>query len=100
MHNGKSQLQQAQEDAEEVGAIMLDNMNKAQERHWKLDDLDERAEALLQKSKVFEKTTRQVKESRMKKAKCKKLIIIIIVVVVVLVIISLVAIICSFVIKK
>lgn len=44
--NGKSRLQQAQEDVEEVRVIMLDNLNKADERSGKLDDLEDRADEL------------------------------------------------------
>lgn len=47
--NGKSRLQQAQEDVEEVKDIMLDNLNKADERSGKLEDLEDRAEQLLAK---------------------------------------------------
>lgn len=47
--NGKSRLQQAQEDVEEVKVIMLDNLNKADERSDKLDDLEGRADELLAK---------------------------------------------------
>lgn len=47
--NGKSRLQQAQEDVKEVEALMLDNLNKANERSGKLDDLEDRADQLLEK---------------------------------------------------
>lgn len=47
--NGKNRLQQAQEDVEEVKVIMLDNLNKADERAGKLDDLEDRADELLAK---------------------------------------------------
>nr|XP_020492057.1 vesicle-associated membrane protein 1-like isoform X1 [Labrus bergylta] len=60
--NGKSRLQQAQDDVEEVKGIMLDNMNKADERGDKLNDLEDRADELLEKSKTFEKTTRKLKQ--------------------------------------
>lgn len=49
MENGKSRLQQAQDDVEDVKHIMLDNMNKAKEREGKLSELDDRAEDLLEK---------------------------------------------------
>ncbi|XP_070760469.1 vesicle-associated membrane protein 5 [Enoplosus armatus] len=65
MENGKSRLQQAQEDVEEVKVIMLDNLNKADERSGKLDDLEDRADVLLEKSKTFEKTANQVKQKKM-----------------------------------
>ncbi|XP_076586805.1 vesicle-associated membrane protein 5 [Chaetodon auriga] len=64
MENGKSRLQQAQEDVEEVKVIMLDNLNKADERSGKLDELEDRADNLLAKSKAFEKTTHQVKQQK------------------------------------
>ncbi|XP_037536544.1 vesicle-associated membrane protein 5 [Nematolebias whitei] len=64
MENGKSRLQQAQEEVEEVKVIMLDNMNKADERSGKLEDLEGRAEELLEKGKVFEKTTVKVKQQK------------------------------------
>lgn len=47
--NGKSRLQQAQEDVEEVKHIMLDNLKKADERSGKLEDLEDRADQLLAK---------------------------------------------------
>lgn len=47
--NGKSRLQQAQEDVDEVKVIMLDNLNKADERSGKLEELEDRAEGLLEK---------------------------------------------------
>lgn len=50
--NGKSRLQRTQEEVEEVTTIMLDNMDKANERSVKLDDLENQADEL------FEKVTR------------------------------------------
>lgn len=47
--NGKSRLQQTQEEVEEVKIIMLDNLNKADERSGKLEDLEDRADQLLAK---------------------------------------------------
>jgi len=64
MENGKSRLQQAQEDVEEVKVIMLDNLNKADERSTKLGELEDRADELLAKSKAFEKTANQVKQKK------------------------------------
>lgn len=64
MENGKSRLQKTQEEVEEVKVIMLENLNKADERAGKISDLDERAENLLQKSKGFEKTTVKVKQQK------------------------------------
>uniref|UniRef100_A0A1A8FLX0 Vesicle-associated membrane protein 5 n=1 Tax=Nothobranchius korthausae TaxID=1143690 RepID=A0A1A8FLX0_9TELE len=64
MENGKSRLQQAQEEVEEVKEIMLDNLNKADERHNKLSDLEVQAEELMEKGKVFEKSTYKVKQQK------------------------------------
>ncbi|XP_053727866.1 vesicle-associated membrane protein 5 [Synchiropus splendidus] len=64
MENGKSRLQQAQEEAEEVKMIMLDNMNKADERADKLGDLEEKAEELLNSGKTFEKKSNKIKEKK------------------------------------
>lgn len=47
--NGKNRLQQAQEDVEEVKVIMLDNLNKADERTGKLGELEDRADMLVAK---------------------------------------------------
>lgn len=47
--NGKSRLQQTQDDVEEVRVIMLDNLNKADERAGKLRDLEDRADELKEK---------------------------------------------------
>uniref|UniRef100_A0A3Q3E6Z8 V-SNARE coiled-coil homology domain-containing protein n=1 Tax=Labrus bergylta TaxID=56723 RepID=A0A3Q3E6Z8_9LABR len=54
--NGKSRLQQAQDDVEEVKGIMLDNMNKADERGDKLNDLEDRADELLEKVRVCQRS--------------------------------------------
>ncbi|XP_042344912.1 vesicle-associated membrane protein 5 [Plectropomus leopardus] len=64
MENGKSRLQQAQEEVEEVKVIMLDNLNKADERSGKLGELEDRADELLAKSKAFERTANQVKQKK------------------------------------
>ncbi|KAJ8379304.1 hypothetical protein SKAU_G00000820 [Synaphobranchus kaupii] len=64
MENGKSRLRQAQEDVEDVKIIMMDNLNKAEERSGKLGDLEDRAEQLLEKSKAFEKTAKKVKQQK------------------------------------
>ncbi|MEQ2313498.1 hypothetical protein AMECASPLE_002686 [Ameca splendens] len=64
MEDGKSRLQQAQEEVEEVKVIMLDNMCKANERSGKLEDLEEQAEDLLEKGKVFEKTADKLKQQK------------------------------------
>lgn len=64
MENGKNRLQQAHEDVEEVKGIMLENMNKADERTGKLGELEDRADELLAKSKAFERTANQVKQKK------------------------------------
>ncbi|KPP59786.1 vesicle-associated membrane protein 5-like [Scleropages formosus] len=64
MENGKSRLKQAQEEVEEVKEIMLDNLNKAEERTGKLGELEDRAEHLLEMSKGFEKTTHKLKQQK------------------------------------
>uniref|UniRef100_A0A1A7YVT1 Vesicle-associated membrane protein 5 n=1 Tax=Iconisemion striatum TaxID=60296 RepID=A0A1A7YVT1_9TELE len=76
MENGKSRLQQRQEEVEEVKEIMLENMNKADERHNKLSDLEVQADELMEKGKVFEKTTYKIKEQkRCQNQKMKRVII-------------------------
>lgn len=90
MENGKNRLQQAQEDAEEVKVIMMDNLNKADERAGKLDDLEDRADELLEKSKTFGKTANQVKQKKRWENKKMKVIFIAIGVVAALVIIGLI----------
>lgn len=64
MENGKNRLQKTQEEVEEVKIIMVDNLNKADERAGKLTDLEERADDLLLHSKTFEKTTVKVKQKK------------------------------------
>ncbi|XP_061674019.1 vesicle-associated membrane protein 5 isoform X2 [Syngnathoides biaculeatus] len=88
--NGKSRLQQVQEDAEEVKDIMLDNLNKAEERSEKLGDLEDRADELLRQSKAFEKKSNQVKETTRWKNKKVKIVLIAVVVVVALVVVGLI----------
>ncbi|XP_060893168.1 vesicle-associated membrane protein 5-like isoform X2 [Labrus mixtus] len=90
MENGKSRLQQAQDDVEEVKGIMLDNMNKADERGDKLNDLEDRADELLEKSKHFEKTANQVKQKKRWENKKMKLVFIGVGVVAALIIIGLI----------
>ncbi|KAJ8286123.1 hypothetical protein GJAV_G00034800 [Gymnothorax javanicus] len=63
-----SRLRQAQEDAEEVKAIMIENVIKVKERSDKLEDLEERAEQLREKSKLFEKTAGKPEEQKKKEA--------------------------------
>uniref|UniRef100_A0A4W5JJZ1 V-SNARE coiled-coil homology domain-containing protein n=1 Tax=Hucho hucho TaxID=62062 RepID=A0A4W5JJZ1_9TELE len=54
MPENNSQQRQVQEEAEEVKVIMMNNMEKNEERKEKVQDLDERAGEL--KSKSFHKT--------------------------------------------
>ncbi|KAL4636027.1 vesicle-associated membrane protein 5-like [Arapaima gigas] len=95
MENGRSRLQQAQEDVEEVKAIMLDNLNKAEERTGKLGELEDRAEQLLEMSKGFEKTTNKLKQQKRCEAMKMKIVVAVIVVVVLTVIIAVVAVVVS-----
>uniref|UniRef100_A0A3Q2NWI3 V-SNARE coiled-coil homology domain-containing protein n=1 Tax=Fundulus heteroclitus TaxID=8078 RepID=A0A3Q2NWI3_FUNHE len=55
----KSRLQQKQEEVEEVKGIMLDNMNKADERSGKLNDLEQQAEDLLKMVAVADTVQRE-----------------------------------------
>ncbi|KAK5871721.1 hypothetical protein PBY51_004583 [Eleginops maclovinus] len=64
MENGKSRLQQAQDDAEEVKVIMLDNMNKVDERSEKLGDLEDRAEELHVQAGKFEKNAKVLMQKK------------------------------------
>ncbi|KAA8578933.1 hypothetical protein FQN60_017533 [Etheostoma spectabile] len=90
MENGKDRLQQTQDDVEEVKVIMLDNLNKVDERSGKLGELEDRTDELLakkqcevtlangatwelcdlqthlqkEKCKTFEKTTYKVKQKK------------------------------------
>ncbi|KAJ7988539.1 hypothetical protein DPEC_G00324620 [Dallia pectoralis] len=59
-----SQLAKAQEEADEVKVIMLDNMQKTEERKFKLQELDERADQLQMKSKAFQKTSVKLKKKK------------------------------------
>lgn len=90
MENGKSRLQQAQDDVEEVKVIMLDNLKKADERSDKLHDLEDRAEELQAKSKAFERTANQVKQKKRWENNKMKVVFIVIGVVAALVIIGLI----------
>ncbi|XP_067296278.1 vesicle-associated membrane protein 5 [Pseudorasbora parva] len=62
--NGQSRLRQAQEDVEEVKVIMLDNLNKSEQRSAKLGELENRAIQLEQQSKKFSKTSTKVKQKK------------------------------------
>lgn len=80
--NGKSRLQQTQEDVEEVKEIMLDNMAKANERSGKLEDLEDRAEELKEKGRVFQKKTQTLKQKKRWENQRMKIIFIIVAVLV------------------
>ncbi|XP_023123875.1 vesicle-associated membrane protein 5 [Amphiprion ocellaris] len=90
MENGKTRLQQTQDDVEEVKVIMLDNLNKAEERSGKLGELEDRADVLLEKSKAFEKTANQVKQKKRWESKKMRVVFIVIGVVAGLVIVALI----------
>lgn len=90
MENGKSRLQQAQEDVEEVKGIMLDNLNKADERSGKLEELEDRADVLLERGKTFAKTTNKVKQQKRWENQKMKVVIIGVAVVAALIIIGLI----------
>ncbi|XP_019949137.1 vesicle-associated membrane protein 5 [Paralichthys olivaceus] len=90
MENGKNRLQQTQEEVEEVKVIMLDNLNKAEERSGKLGELEDRADVLLEKSRAFEKTSHQVKQKKRWENKKMKVVFIGIGVVAALVIVGLI----------
>ncbi|XP_051539464.1 vesicle-associated membrane protein 5-like [Myxocyprinus asiaticus] len=92
MENGQSRLRQAQEGVEEVKVIMLDNLNKADERSGKLGELENRADQLLEKSKAFSKTSTKVKQKKRWENSKYKLIIAAVVAAVILIIIVAVAI--------
>ncbi|XP_016299859.1 vesicle-associated membrane protein 5-like [Sinocyclocheilus anshuiensis] len=64
MENGQSSLRQAQQDVEDIKVIMLDNINKADERAGKLGELEDRADKLLVKSEQFSKTSTKVKQKK------------------------------------
>ncbi|RVE68879.1 hypothetical protein OJAV_G00096440 [Oryzias javanicus] len=64
MENGKSKLQKMQDDAEEVKVIMLDNLQKADERREKMSNLEDRADELLEQSKQFEKKTNTLRQQK------------------------------------
>uniref|UniRef100_A0A3B4FF11 Vesicle-associated membrane protein 5-like n=1 Tax=Pundamilia nyererei TaxID=303518 RepID=A0A3B4FF11_9CICH len=83
--NGKSHLQKTQEEVEEVKVIMLQNMNKAEERSGKLNELEDRA-----KLKKFEKTSTQVKTQKRWANKKMKVVLIAVAVVAGLIILSLI----------
>lgn len=64
MEDGKGRLQQMRNEMEEVKEIMHDNLKKADERSGKLNDLEQQAEDLLEKGKVFEKKSSKIKKQK------------------------------------
>lgn len=88
--NGKSRLEKTQDEVEEVKVIMLANMNKAEERSGKLNELEDRADLLLEESKKFEKTSTQVKTKKRWENKKMKVVLIAVAVVAGLIILGLI----------
>ncbi|KAL0979189.1 hypothetical protein UPYG_G00181920 [Umbra pygmaea] len=88
--NGKNRLQQVQDDVEEVKGIMLDNLNKADERSGKLGELENRADQLLEQSKAFSKTAAKVRQQMWWEHKRTQVLIGIIAVVVIAIIIGII----------
>ncbi|MCI4394257.1 hypothetical protein PGIGA_G00166710 [Pangasianodon gigas] len=84
-------LEETQRDVEEVKDIMLDNLNKAEERKEKLEDLNQRAAVLLNKSQSFQKKSTKVKAAKRKEYLKSKAGLIAIVAVLALVIIVIIA---------
>lgn len=64
MEDGKCRVQQMDNELEEVKKIMHDNLKKADERSGKLNDLEQQAEDLLEKGKVFEKKSSKIKKQK------------------------------------
>ncbi|KAJ0019616.1 hypothetical protein NQD34_007185 [Periophthalmus magnuspinnatus] len=64
----KNGLQKRQEEVEEVAEIMLNNLNKANERGENLYDVEEKAQNLKQSGKVFKKTTKILMEQKKREA--------------------------------
>ncbi|KAG7318609.1 hypothetical protein KOW79_018364 [Hemibagrus wyckioides] len=62
MEKGESRLQQLQGDVEDTKVIMVETYNKAIDRRINLEDTEERAEALLESSRRFQRTSRKVRE--------------------------------------
>ncbi|XP_034152092.1 vesicle-associated membrane protein 5 isoform X1 [Esox lucius] len=90
--NGKNRLQQTQEEVEEVKVIMLENLNKADERSGRLGELENRADQLLEKSKAFSKSAGKVKQQRCwEHMKIKVLLVVVGVVVIAAIFIGIIA---------
>lgn len=64
MEDGKCRLQQMENEMVEVKKIMHDNFKKVDERSGKLNDLEQQAEDLLEKGKVFEKKSSKIKKQK------------------------------------
>ncbi|XP_076850767.1 vesicle-associated membrane protein 5 [Brachyhypopomus gauderio] len=88
MENGHGRLQRMHEEVEDVRVIMLDNLDKAEQRDVGLKELENRSTELQEKSKVFVKTAGQVKQkTRWENRKYKILGIVVAVIAVVIIII-------------
>ncbi|XP_006031250.1 vesicle-associated membrane protein 5 [Alligator sinensis] len=61
---GENKVTQCQQEAEEVTQIMLDNYSKVLDREGKLQDLDSRAEELLDMSTTFSKTSKTLAQKK------------------------------------
>uniref|UniRef100_A0A3B3TBY8 V-SNARE coiled-coil homology domain-containing protein n=1 Tax=Paramormyrops kingsleyae TaxID=1676925 RepID=A0A3B3TBY8_9TELE len=83
---------QVLDDVEEVRVIMIDNLNKEEERAGKLLDLEDRAHDLSLKSKVFSRTSKKVKKQTQWQLRKMKVLFAVIGVAVVLILIIVVAI--------
>lgn len=59
-------------EVNDVTEIMMENYSKVKEREGKLSDLEERAEDLKEKGKVFEKTTTILMEQKKEEYEGKK----------------------------
>uniref|UniRef100_A0A3B3QA18 Vesicle-associated membrane protein 5 n=1 Tax=Paramormyrops kingsleyae TaxID=1676925 RepID=A0A3B3QA18_9TELE len=71
-----SRLQQVQDDADEVKGIMLENLQKVEDRSGKLGELEVRADQLLvQVGCAFQKTTATVKRRTYLQAMKMKLLL-------------------------
>ncbi|KAM3867708.1 vesicle-associated membrane protein 5 [Diretmus argenteus] len=88
--NGRDRLQQTQDEVEEVRVIMLDNLNKADERGVKLDELENRADELRVMSEKFERTTNKVKHKKMWDNMKMKVVMISVIVLVALIVLGLI----------
>ncbi|XP_028828673.1 vesicle-associated membrane protein 5-like [Denticeps clupeoides] len=55
-----------QQEVEEVKVVMIENMNKSEERSEKLTDLEERSDNLRNSGKMFVKTSQKVKDEKKK----------------------------------